>query len=99
MKRISDAKADIIESAINNPSIPPEAASLDAALMPLAMEYRRAGNSREDILELSNVANLPAEEGCRVATAFTDALARLDEKQSVLAYKSILMRADAAGRQ
>lgn len=86
----SNLKADIIESAVNNPSLPPKAASIDELLEIIALSYQQNGYDLANLEKIGLVGTLPADEGCRVALEFSNALATLDVKQSSYVFKNLL---------
>ncbi len=90
IKKETDMKADIIESSINNPSLPPQAASTESLIEIIALSYRNKGYDLGHLQKIDQVENLPPEEGCKIATEFSDAIASLDEERSSYVFKNLL---------
>ena len=53
IKEGSNLKANIIESAINNPSVPSKASHIEDVAAPLLQEYQRHGYSADDLTKLN----------------------------------------------
>ncbi len=85
-----DLRADVIESSVNNPSLPPQAASLDSIMNIIISEYQRKGYALSNLARIDKVESVTAEEGCRIAMEFMDAIASLDTKQSAYVFKNLL---------
>ena len=90
LKRELDWKADIIESAIQSPSLPPKADNIDGIAEVLAIAYNSIGSSIENLANLDSIGQIPPDEGCATAIEFNSALATLDEKKASYIYKNLL---------
>lgn len=86
----SSLKADLIESSINNPSLPPKAASIDEIINIIAQSYQKNGYDLQSLAKIDQVANLPPAEGCKIAIEFTKALASMGQKQASYVFKNLL---------
>jgi hypothetical protein len=86
---ILDAKAEIIESSVASPSVAPKE-SLDSIATDLAEAYQRQGYAAQDLQKVSDVANLPPSDGCRVATEFTSILASFDQTKAARIFKNLM---------
>lgn len=83
-------KADIIQSAINNPSTPPRAGSIDEVVEIIALGYQQKNYDLENLAKLDTIQTLDPNEGCNVAIEFNDVLASLDAKTGAFVFKNLL---------
>jgi len=86
----TNLKADIIESSVSNPSLPPKAANVDALIKIIAVVYQQKDYDLNDLAKIDQVGTLPPVEGCKIATEFSEALAFLDAKQSAYVFKNLI---------
>ncbi len=86
----SNIKADIIESSVSNPSLPPKAASTDDLIKIIAVAYQQKGYDLNDLTKIDRVGTLPPVEGCKIAMEFSEALASIDAKQSAYVFKNLI---------
>jgi hypothetical protein len=56
----SDLKADIIESAVHNPSVPSKASKIEDVAVPLISEYQTHGYPVDDLSKIQNLSTLPS---------------------------------------
>jgi hypothetical protein len=90
----SNLKADAFEGAAANPTKltkPADEADLGEEL---ALAYVARGYPVEDLEKLGSVEALPAEEGCRLALQFVDAITALGPAQSAYLFKNLLLFAE-----
>ncbi len=87
----SDLKADIIESAVNHPSVPSKASKLEDVAAPLIAEYQKHGYPVDDLGKIETFSTLSPSDGCRVATSFSDALASLGEAKATYVFKNLML--------
>jgi len=90
----SDFKADIIESAIRSPSVPPKAGGIEEILEVIIRAYQEKGYALENIEKLDYLMQIPADEACDVAIEFSDVLASFDMKQGAFVFKNLLYLAE-----
>ncbi len=83
-------KADIIVSAINNPSIPPRAGNIDEVLKIIAEGYQQKGYSLDNLAKVDIIKSLNPSEGCKVAIEFADVLDSLEAKTSSFVFKNLM---------
>ncbi len=86
----SNLKADLIESSVKNPSMPPKAASTDEIINIIAESYQKNGYDLQGLEKLGQITSLTPEEGCKIATDFSKALASMEQKQSSYVFKNLL---------
>lgn len=86
-RREGDLKAAVIASAkeAQSPALP--YASMDEAMSVLAERYMKSRQDFSTAAKLEKVGELPADEGCRVARAFSSALAEGTPTESARLYK------------
>lgn len=90
IQKESDMKADIIESAINSPSIPPRAGSAEEIFEIIILGYQDKGYPLENLEKLDYLTQIPASDACRVATEFSHVMASLDPKTSSFVFKNFM---------
>jgi hypothetical protein len=86
----SNLKADLIESSVSNPSMPPKAASIDEIINIIAESYQKNGYDLQGLAKIDQVATLPPAEGCKIAIDFSKALAAMEQKQAAYVFKNLL---------
>lgn len=82
-------KADVIESSVKEPSLPPQAANLDELANTLLEGYTQKGYSPDGLSKIGDVGTLPPIEGCRVAIEFSDVIASLDQNAGPRLFKNL----------
>jgi hypothetical protein len=90
IKEETDLKADVIESSVSNPSLPPQAANIESLVKIIASSYHKKGYNLNNLQKIDRIETLAPKEGCEVAIEFSDALASLDTKQSSYVFKNLL---------
>lgn len=90
----TDLKADLVESAIANMDELRPAATAETIIQTLAVAYTANKFPVDDILKLGDVATLPPEEGCRIATEYVVAMVWLGEKEAGHTFKSMMALSD-----
>jgi hypothetical protein len=85
------ARADIIETSVTQPSLPPTGVTVDALGKILVRAYQNNGFNVGEIAKVDDVASLPSKDGCDIAYHFLSALASLDPKQAATVYKGLLI--------
>jgi hypothetical protein len=88
-----NARANVIETSVTQPSPPLTAITVDALGKILARVYQAKGFNIGEISKLEDVSALPPKEGCEVAYHFTSAMAALDPKEAATVYKGLLVLA------
>jgi hypothetical protein len=89
IKEETEIKADIIQSSINRPSFT-KVADLNSLIKIIALSYKKKGYDLDNLKKIDQVETIPPEEGCKIATEFSDALASLDEKEAAYVFKNLL---------
>jgi hypothetical protein len=87
----SNLKADAFEGAHANPTALTTTADKADLGEELALAYVARGYPIEDLQKVGSVETLPAEEGCRLALQFVDALAALGPAQSAYVFKNLVL--------
>lgn len=85
-----DLKADVIEGAIKNRSLSAKAPTQDDIGKRLAFFYQKKGYDINNIAKVPNIPALGKNEGCRIATEFSDVMASMDMRQSVYVLKNLI---------
>jgi hypothetical protein len=83
-------KAEILESAISNPSHPPKQVTLGELGTIIAEGYKKKSYNLDDLGKIDQIAGLYPDEGCKVATEFVDVLASMDTQQSGYVFKNLI---------
>ena len=79
---LSDKRAEIVESAVSNPTRRPPPASPQAIIMQIVKAYNALGYDPQHLRKLASLASLPAAENCQIQTEYTNALVSLGEAQA-----------------
>jgi hypothetical protein len=87
----SNLKADAFESAAANPTALTTTADQADLGEELALAYVARGYPIEDLQKVGDIETLPAEEGCRLALQFVDAIAALGPEQSAYLFKNLVV--------
>jgi hypothetical protein len=90
LENISNAKAEVVESSVSNPSLATKETP-DAVAADLMNEYRKNGYAAEDLGKVSEIANLPPVDACRVGTEFTSILASFDPTKGWQILKNLIL--------
>lgn len=85
---MTDAKADVIESSIKNPTHR-ENLTREQAGSALVGAYRENSFDFSEVEKISNLNSLPAEDGCPIARHFSAVLANMDEKTAASVFTSL----------
>lgn len=88
-----NARANIIQTAVTQPSPPLTPVTVDALGKILARGYQAKGFDVSEISKLESVGSLPSKEGCEVGYHFLSAMASLDPKEASTVYKGLLILA------
>jgi hypothetical protein len=88
-----NARANIIETSVTQPSPPLTTVAVEALGKILARVYQAKGYNLDEISKLEDVGALPPKDGCGVAYHFTSAMASLDAKEAATVYKGLLVLA------
>lgn len=86
----TNARADIIETSVTQPSPPPTNVLVDAIGNVLRKAYQANGFDVGELTKLDDVGALPAREGCSVAYHFLVVLNSLTPKDEATVYKGLL---------
>ena len=86
----SNLKADLIESSVSNPSMPPKAASIDEIINIIAESYQKNGYDLQGLAKIDQVATLPPSEVFKISIDFSKALAAMEQKQAAYVFKNLL---------
>jgi hypothetical protein len=89
LEEMSNIKADVLESANNNPTSL-VAMTSDEIAYTLKEIYQRNGFPVEELASLGNVRMMLPTEGCRALSDFSDAVVSLEEKKASRLLKSII---------
>jgi hypothetical protein len=85
-----NARADIIETSVAQPSPPLTTVTVDALGKILTRAYKGNGFDVDELRKVSSISSLPAKEGCPIAYHFLFTLASLDPKEAATVYKGLL---------
>lgn len=88
-----NARANVIQTAVTQPSPPLTPVTVDALGRILVREYQAKGFDVYEISKLEKVGSLPSKEGCEVGYHFPSAMASLDPKEASTVYKGLLVLA------
>jgi hypothetical protein len=88
-----NARANIIRTAVTQPSPPLTPVAVDALGKILVREYQAKGFDVNEISKLENIGSLPSKEGYEVGYHFLSATASLDPKEASTVYKGLLILA------
>jgi hypothetical protein len=88
-----NARANVIQTAVTQPSPPLTPVTVDALGKILVRGYQAKGFDVNEISKLENVGSLPSKEGCEVGYHFLSAMASLDPKEASTVYKGLLILA------
>ena len=88
-----NARANVIQTAVTQPSPPLTPVTADALGRILVREYQAKGFDVYEISKLEKVGSLPSKEGCEVGYHFLSAMASLDPKEASTVYKGLLVLA------
>lgn len=91
----SNMRAQIIESAVANPSPASRATSVDEIIPLLVAGFDAKKYPREALAQVPDVESLPPSQGCAVAMMFTDVLASMAADQGSYVFKNLLYMAQA----
>jgi len=86
-----NARANVIKTAITQPSPPLTSVTADVLGKVLVRAYQAKGFELNKISKLENVGALPSNEGCEVGYHFLSAMASLDPKEASTVYKGLLI--------
>jgi hypothetical protein len=89
----TDLKAEFIESAIANQMRTYPTSDVEALVTEVMSAYIDRGYSLENMAKVDVVANLPPEEGCRIAFEFTDALLSLGPNRAPAVFRGLVLAA------
>jgi hypothetical protein len=83
-------KADIIISAISNPSIQPRAGGIDEVIEILSEGYHQKNYNLENLAQFDAIQTLKVSERCDIAIEFSDVLASFDAKTGSFVFKNLM---------
>jgi hypothetical protein len=85
-----NARAEVIETSVAQPSPPLTNVTVDTLGQILMRAYQTNGFDIQEISKLSDVGSLPPKDGCLVAYHFLSAMASLDPKDGTTVYKGLI---------
>ena len=86
-----NARADVIETSVTQPSPPTTTVTVDALGKILVRAYQNNGFNVGEISKVDDVGSLPSKEGCDIGYHFLSAIASLDPKEAATVYKGLLI--------
>ncbi len=96
----SNMKADVIQASIDTPTIQPPETEQEKLAGLLVHAYTEKGYALDNLAtKLPIVETLPPEEGCNVATEFSDVLVSLGEQDATYVFKNLLYLSQQEAQQ